>query len=332
MQVVEKIKTWLSNPDRSTDSVDFEQLALDLFSFQSVNNPIYSEYLFRIGKKDYQPAGLEQIPFLPIALFKTREVICQGFEKTLLFRSSGTGGNRSSHWISDSSFCSAHSRLLFNEAVGEIYDMEILALLPGYEENPASSLLFMVKELARETTRPAQFLGMNFGSLHQALKDCRNRGHRPLVFGVSHALLQLIESGNIPDLSDACLIETGGMKGLRQEMSKTSLLEMLQDGLMPFRLISEFGMCELSSQAYAFPELYKPGPGLKVLCRNPEDLLGNARQKGRGVLNFIDLANFSSCAFIAGEDLGEVFEDGSFRISGRMDLADVRGCNLLFAS
>lgn len=313
------------------NKLDFDQLALELFAFQSVENQVFAEYLERIGKTGFEPASVEEIPFLPISLFKSREVFCRNFEAAHCFRSSGTGGERSRHFISDPHFCAAHSRALFRAALGNIQQYEIIALLPGYEENPDSSLIFMVKALEQESTGHLSFCGMNFPALQQALSECRKRNHRPLVFGVSHALLSLLESGLQVDFSDVLLIETGGMKGLRRELSKAELLNTLQEGFRPEKLVSEFGMCELSSQAYGFPELYQPGFSLNALVRNAEDPLGPAKTTGRGVLNFIDLANFSSCAFIAGEDLGEVYSDGSFSVAGRLDQAEIRGCNLLFA-
>jgi len=310
---------------------NFESFALELFAFQSVHNPVYAEYLQRIGKAGFHPAKPEEIPFLPISLFKTRQILCEGFREKLVFRSSGTGGHRSQHFISDPEFCASHSRSLFHHALGDISQTEIIALLPGYEENPDSSLIFMVKALQQESSGIPTFCGMDFQLMLQALEACRRRNHQPLIFGVSHALLNLLESNIKPDFSDVLLIETGGMKGLRREISKPELLEVLQQGFQPKQLVSEFGMCELNSQAYAFPERYHPGFSLKVLVRNPEDPLGIAKANGRGVLNFIDLSNFASCAFIASEDLGEVYADGSFSVAGRLDQAEIRGCNLLFA-
>lgn len=309
----------------------FEELALELFYFQSRHNPVYSEYLQRIGKSGLAPESLSEIPFLPISFFKNHKVFTEGYVSEICFRSSGTGGERSMHFLPDASFAAGHSRMEFIHSVGSIKDREIIALLPGYEENPDSSLIFMVKELEPESAGNLLFAGMDFETMKLALKECRQRGNKPLIFGVSHALLSLLETGDVPDFSDILLVETGGMKGLRKEISKAELLETLQQGFRPQRLVSEFGMCELSSQAYAFPEKYFPGFAMKVLVRQPDDPLGSASNSGRGVLNFIDLANFASCAFIAGEDLGEVDEDGGFKVFGRLDQAEIRGCNLLFA-
>jgi hypothetical protein len=309
----------------------FAQLALELFYFQSKENPVYARYLQLIGRKDYAPQKPEEIPFLPIEFFKSNDVFCNGFQPVLRFSSSGTGGNRSRHLIADPEFYAQSSRLAFQKAAGDLYNTEILALLPGYEENTESSLIFMVKALQELSASEVRFFGMNFSSFETALQDCRKRGRQPLIFGVSHAYLSLLESGRYPDFSDALMIETGGMKGLRQEISKTELLETLEQGFRPKRLISEFGMCELLSQAYAFPDRYIPSGTLRAFIRQPEDPLAVVSDSGRGVLNFIDLSNFASCAFIASEDLGSVYDDGSFSILGRLDQAEIRGCNLLFA-
>ena len=221
--------------------------------------------------------------------------------------------------------------MAFQQASGDIRNCEILALLPGYEENPESSLIFMVKALQELSASEVRFFGMDFAAFEIALQNCRKRGHQPLIFGVSHAYLSLLESGRKSDFSDAIMIETGGMKGLRKEISKTELLETLEQGFRPKQLISEFGMCELLSQAYGFPERCHPAGTLRAFIRQPEDPLAAVSKSGRGVLNFIDLANYASCAFIASEDLGSVYDDGSFSILGRMDQAEIRGCNLLFA-
>lgn len=309
----------------------FHELALELFEFQSSQNPVYAEYLKLTGQNTIKPTDLNEIPFLPIGFFKTRKIICSGFETEFAFTSSGTGGHSSKHFIYDPEFYDENSLFTFEKQVGELKTYEIIALLPGYEENPGSSLIRMVRALARASGAEASFAGLDFQSFLKALGECRNRNKKPLIFGVSHALLRLIESGLNPDLSDCVILETGGMKGLRKEMGKHELLQSLQEGLQPELLISEFGMCELMSQAYAFPEIYQPGYSLKALTRNPEAPLEKSSQTGRGALNFIDLANYGSCCFIASEDLGEVAADGSFQVFGRLDQAEIRGCNLLFA-
>jgi hypothetical protein len=309
----------------------FDELALELFAFQSKENPVYHEFLKRTGRLNFIPEKAEEIPFLPIGFFKSKDVFCRGFRPELQFSSSGTGGNRSRHLISDPAFAASTSLNGFLNAVGDISRHQVLALLPGYEENPESSLIFMVKGLENASASAARFFGMDFDSFEKALEECRMRQHLPLIFGVSHAFLSLLETGRKPDFSDALMIETGGMKGLRKEISKMELLEILQSEFRPGKLISEFGMCELLSQAYAFPERYHPAKTMKAFIRQADDPLAPAGKTGRGVLNFIDLANFASCAFLASEDLGMVYEDGSFSVLGRLDQAEIRGCNLLFA-
>lgn len=311
--------------------VSFEEIAFRLFRFQSENNPVYSEYLHLTGKSGIRPSSLEEIPFLPISLFKGREVFCRGFSEKIRFMSSGTGGSRSLHLIEDPEYCAGISRRVFSASVGNIREREIIAMLPGYEENPHSSLIFMVKGFREISAAAPVFTGLDFQKLGKALEECRNRENKPLIFAVSHALLSLLESNIDLDFSDVLLIETGGMKGLRRELSKPEMLAIIREGFQPEKLFSEFGMCELSSQAYAVGEHYLPAFSMKVRVRDAMDPLGECQKYGRGVLNFIDLANYASCAFIAGEDLGEVFPDGRFSVSGRLDQAEIRGCNLLFA-
>jgi hypothetical protein len=88
-------------------------------------------------------------------------------------------------------------------------------------------------------------------------------------------------------------------------------------------------MTELLSQAYAKENgKFEGSPTMKVLVRDPDDPL-TVKKTGRGALNIIDLANIHSCCFIATEDAGKVYGNGSFEVLGRLDHADIRGCSML---
>lgn len=124
-------------------------------------------------------------------------------------------------------------------------------------------------------------------------------------------------------------METGGMKGRRKEMVKTELHEILKAGFGVKTIHSEYGMTELLSQAYSKGNnVFRSPPWMKVLTRDTEDALSYAQGKTGGI-NVIDLANLYSCSFVATEDLGKIYPDGSFEILGRFDASDIRGCNLM---
>jgi acyl-coenzyme A synthetase/AMP-(fatty) acid ligase len=124
-------------------------------------------------------------------------------------------------------------------------------------------------------------------------------------------------------------METGGMKGRREEITRIELHEMLKQKLGVSHVHSEYGMTELLSQAYSVGEgIYKPVPWMKALVRDEDDPL-NLHSSGEGLLNIIDLANRDSCAFIATDDVVKLYENGNFEVLGRMDNSDIRGCSLL---
>ena len=124
-------------------------------------------------------------------------------------------------------------------------------------------------------------------------------------------------------------METGGMKGRKEEMIRQTVHEKLSAAFHLPHIHSEYGMTELLSQAYSKGEgLYHCPPWMKILLRDDEDPL-TIHRSGAGVVNVIDLANIHSCSFIATDDAGKVYEDGSFEILGRVDGSDMRGCSLL---
>ena len=125
------------------------------------------------------------------------------------------------------------------------------------------------------------------------------------------------------------VIETGGMKGRKEEMTKDELLGVLQKGLKTEKIYSEYSMTELLSQAYSLgSNEYLCPPWMKVLIRNVEDPFSYVGTGRTGAINIIDLANIHSCSFIATQDLGKI-QDGKFQVLGRIDHSDIRGCSLL---
>lgn len=307
---------------------DFNRIALETFQFQVENCTIYKQFCKSILKKT--PLKIEEIPFLPISFFKTHEIRIES-EKEVehTFYSSGTTGeNRSKHLILKTHIYEESFLNTYRNYIGNPEEQVILALLPNYLEQGNSSLVYMVNCLIKHTKSEfSGFLLNNLDTIEEKYKQALSSGKKVVIFGVSYALLDIAEK-NI-NLSKAFVIETGGMKGRRKELTKEELHTALITGLkVPF-ISSEYGMTELLSQAYSNKEgLFKTPAWMKILIRDLNDPLTYLKNGKTGGINIIDLANLYSCSFISSQDLGKI-EGNSFRIMGRFDNSDIRGCNLM---
>lgn len=311
---------------RNFDGSNFEALALDVFDFQYKHVPVYRSYCNYTGRT--QPSTIHEIPFLPIRFFKNHEIIAKGFEPEVLFKSSGTGGERSHHHIASADLYRHTFRTIYKDQIGNAQDQVILALLPNYLEQGESSLVYMVDHLIQDSQ--SELSGFFLNDLHALIdryQKAISTGKQVVIFGVSYALLDLAELK--PDLSRAIIIETGGMKGRRKEMTKAELHAALKKGLNCNTISSEYGMTELLSQGYSTKDgLFQPGRTMQVLIREVNDPFHYIQHSKTGGINIIDLANLYSCSFIETQDLGKLHSNG-FEIMGRFDHSDVRGCNLL---
>ncbi|MEN9400002.1 MAG: hypothetical protein RL632_1103 [Bacteroidota bacterium] len=306
---------------------DFNRLALDIYAFQKTHCAVYKNFIDLLGRPE--PKTYTEIPFLPISFFKEQEIIAEGFTPQLTFLSSGTTGmNRSQHLVARSALYERSFMETYRKQIGQPEDQVILALLPSYLEQGHSSLVYMVDRLIAESkSEHSGFLLHSIDDVEIRYEQARRQGKKTILFGVSYALLDLAEKGI--DLSDATIIETGGMKGRRKEMTKVALHDTLKNQLKAKVVLSEYGMTELLSQAYCDDQLnFRTPPWMKVLVRDINDPLSWGKPGKTGGINVIDLANLYSCSFIATQDLGRVDQD-SFQILGRYDQSDVRGCNLL---
>lgn len=313
-------------------SIDFEKVAIQLFHYQYKHVKIYRDYCNLLKVKAENIFKAEEIPFLPISFFKTHRILNDKAEASLVFKSSGTGNQtiRSEHHVADSSIYETGLLKAFTLFAGHPSETVFFSLLPGYESNNQSSLIYMIDTLAKFSSNgeiqsypndPEKFI--------QKLLKLNKKGIKNTVFGVSHALLDLSEKSEL-QLPFTTLIETGGMKGRRKEITRTELHEKLNAKLKPANIISEYGMTELLSQAYAVnSEWFSTPPWLKVFIRDTDDPF-NIKLSGSGAVNVIDLANVYSCAFIATDDLAVLKESGKFSVIGRFDHSDIRGCNLLY--
>ena len=310
-----------------SDQHDFEQCALDVYRYQREHVPVYRQFVELLGRPEPQKAA--DIPFLPISFFKTHDIIPQGFEPAILFKSSGTTGmERSKHLVVDPSVYERSFSATYERFIGPPNEQIILALLPNYIEQGESSLVYMVDHLIRSTghTLSGFYLG-NAQSLLSAIDSARLTGRKIVLFGVSYALLDLAELK--PDLSDVLVIETGGMKGRRKEMTKEELHRELKAAFGTAYISSEYGMSELLSQAYSDKDgLFELPPWMQVRLRDVNDPMSAVQEGRTGGVDVTDLANIYSCAFISTQDLGKI-TDGKLQLMGRFDEADIRGCNLL---
>ncbi len=310
---------------------DFLKKALQVFRFQAKNNAVYSEFVRLLNVDIESVSTLKQIPFLPISFFKTHTILSDENPVQRTFFSSGTTGTTlSKHQVIDLKLYEKSFAKGIEKFYGNITDFTILALLPNYLERDGSSLVYMVNNLIEKTNKKdSGFYLNNLDALAEKLTELNKKGEKVLLIGVSFALLDLIEKQQF-QLKNTIIMETGGMKGRRKEIIRVELHQLLSQGFGVKKIHSEYGMTELLSQAYSNGNgIFKTPNWMKILIRDTEDALTLLPHQKTGGINVIDLANVNSCAFIATQDLGKTFENGTFEILGRFDNSDIRGCNLM---
>lgn len=310
---------------------EFDELAMEIFRYQSTANPVYAEYLKLLGKAPSSINSHDEIPFLPVEFFRKHKVLSGGKEPEVVFESSGTTSSESSkHFIHDLNLYRESFTRGFRRFYGDPRDYCILALLPSYLERQNSSLVYMADELIGQSGHPESgFYLDNLGELVLKLESLEAAGQKSMLLGVSFALADLAENHPVK-LKNTIVMETGGMKGRRQEMTREELHDLLKTGLGIQYVHSEYGMTELLSQAYSKAEgIFHCPPWMKILIRDPYDPLSPMLRDSSGGINIIDLANIHSCSFISTQDIGRLTSDGGFRVLGRFDNSDIRGCNLM---
>ena len=310
----------------------FNKLSLGIFRYQADNNLIYKEFIKALGVNPEAVHSASEIPFLPVSFFKEHKIITGAERAGIVFESSGTTGiNTSRHYVSDPGVYEESFTTAFKQFFGEPSEYFFASLLPSYAERENSSLIYMMNRLIRLSRfSESGFFNNDPQNLVRSLKTAKSDGRKIMLLGVSFALLDLAEKYS-PDLSGITIVETGGMKGRRKEITRQELHSILKKGFNVEIIHSEYGMTELLSQAWSKGEgiFYCP-PWMKILIRDPQDPLTIYDNPDRtGGINIIDLANFNSCSFIAVNDLGKLHEDGGFEVLGRFDDSDIRGCNLI---
>jgi phenylacetate-coenzyme A ligase PaaK-like adenylate-forming protein len=309
----------------------FDSIALELFQFQAQHNPVYHQYLKFLKIAPSTIHSLDKIPFLPISFFKTQKIRTGDWEPEVVFTSSGTTGSvTSQHSVRSLATYQKHSRQVFEQFFGPLSGYHILALLPSYLERQGSSLIYMVDYFIKQSESPhSGFYLHDLNALVKKLSELKSQNRKVILIGVSFALLDLAEKMKL-DLAQCIIMETGGMKGRRQELTREELHGYLKNHFNVPKIYSEYGMTELLSQAYSMENgIFKCPPAMKILIRDISDPFSTPKTGQTGIINVIDLGNFNTCSFIETQDLGRVDPNGYFEVLGRMDNSDVRGCNLL---
>ncbi len=316
---------------RIQDPDDLNALALDLFHLHAQKDPIYREFIGSLRGGVPAVGRVEEIPYLPIGVFRNHRVLLEGLEASHIFTSSGTTGQTtSSHhvpWpmVYERSFITS-----FTNTYGPPGEWRILALLPAYLERTGSSLVHMAEKLIRMSGDPLSGTYLHdHDRLMEVIRRSESEGRRTLLLGVTFALLDLAERHPFP-LEHTIIMETGGMKGRRREMVREEVHSRLKEAFGVPTVHSEYGMTELLSQAWSTGNgVYRCPPWMRVRIREVNDPFAEVPDGRTGGIDVIDLANVASCPFISTQDLGRRHADGSFEVLGRFDHSDVRGCNLM---
>ncbi len=327
-------KELLTAVQKGVQPIDFEDVALALFRFQYRFNPIYQKYVNLLNVRPEEVEKLPQIPFLPIEMFKNHTVITgPPVESSTVFRSSRTTGQKpSQHFVpSLEHYHHMCQQCLYHSLGASARDYYWLALLPSYLERRDASLVYMAKHFAA-LGKPLSrhFYLDDYEELHWQLRNLMQAGQPVILLGVTFALLDFAAAypGKYEQLF---VIETGGMKGRGRELIRPELHRTLHSTFREAEISSEYGMTELLSQAYWQGGRFSSPLSMRVFPRDMNDPLRTGDWHSHAAFNIVDLANIDSCAFIATDDMGKVEKGGRrFEVLGRLDEAELRGCNLMY--
>ena len=314
-------------------------MALEIFKLQYHNNSLYKSYVDALNINIEKVASIEEIPFLPIQFFKNNIVATTPFDAEIVFESSGTtGGNTNRHFVKKLSLYKKSFEKCFRLFYGKPDEWCILGLLPGYLERKNSSLVTMADALIKESMNSfSGFYLHDHQKLHNAILHNEIKEQPTLLLGVTFALLDFAKAYTM-NLRNTTILETGGMKGRKEELTRHEIHGVLSKKLGVKKIHSEYGMTELLSQAYSKGDgMYHCPPWMKVMVREENDPLTitsspKNNKAASGLINVIDLANLYSCAFVATDDVGRLYKNETFEVLGRSDASDIRGCSLLTAT
>jgi phenylacetate-coenzyme A ligase PaaK-like adenylate-forming protein len=264
-----------SNLSNLLQPENFDQIALEVFRFQAQFNPTYKDYLSYLKVAPSAVKEVENIPFLPIEVFKKHRVLTGEWKEEAIFTSSGTTGQEvSKHYVHSLAWYQEIFQRCLKEHIQEHEELTILALLPSYLERSGSSLIYMAQRLIEQSKSPISGFFLNeHEQLIEALTICKNDNKPCLLLGVTFGLLDFADKYSI-DFPELKVMETGGMKGRREEWTRGAVHRVLMKAFGVKAIWSEYGMTEMMSQAYA-PEggIFYPAPTVRVLLREVADPL-----------------------------------------------------------
>ncbi len=326
-------KTPIFSPGQfPTDPESFTRLAMETFHRQALFNPVYKRYLDLLKVDPLAVTAIDRIPFLPIEFFKTEKVVTGEEAVSRVFESSGTTGMLTSkHFITREDIYLDSLETGFRRVFGDPAKWCFLALLPSYLERRNSSLVYMMNHLIQLSGHPlGGFYLDNLKDLSDNLEKLEKSGQKSMLLGVTFALLKLAELSPM-ELKNTILVETGGMKGRGEELTRQELHRILTDAFHIKSVYSEYGMTELLSQGWSTGDgIYTPPPWMQIRIRDPYNPFRYLLSGKTGGIDVIDLANQNSCSFVQTQDLGRAWANGSFEVLGRFDNSELRGCNLLY--
>jgi hypothetical protein len=320
-----ELKYKIQNVNAST----FDVVAKEVFMYQVNNNIVYRYYISELTMYD-EVSPLNDLIYLPISAFKLHQVKSGVWDEQIIFKSSNTGGGgQSQHSVRDANAYLASCHACWNCFYNDTKEYRFLCLLPGYLERDGSSLIFMMEHFSKASGFDSGFFLNEHEALFKALQSSKRDNIKTVLFGVSYALLDFIEHYKL-SYPELIVMETGGMKGTRREMLKDEFHSVLKNAFNVDAIHSEYGMTELFSQAYSKGDgMFYPPHQMKIITTQITDPLTREKHGKTGIINIIDLNNLDTCSFIQTEDLGISYPEGSFRLMGRLDQADIRGCNLM---
>lgn len=316
----------------NAEQFDFDCVVKHIFNYQKKHNPIYRRFIDLI-EYDKSPQSIADYPFCPIATFKHHQ-LKSGEWSTVepCFMSSGTGGTRSRHYVRDLNHYHSISQKIFERHYGSLEDYHLLGLLPHYSDNPQSSLLSMVQHFMDCSAYQCMTVLSDLDQLFDQINSNKENRIPTLIIGVSFAMLDYASTYEHELDESFLVIETGGMKKYKREMSKEEIHAALRKSFRGAQICTEYGMTECLAQAYSVDSTWiRMNDYFKVVITDPTDP-GQVLPPGKtGRINIIDLANVATLSFIATDDIGKISEKdpGLFKVLGRLSNTDLRGCNYL---
>ncbi len=308
----------------------FEEKALAIFDYQYQRISLYRQFCDSLNRTPKNIDSIYDIPHLPISFFKSHSIFDTSLSHEVIYESSGTGSTRSKHKVHQEQFYLEHATSIFQSQYFPIKGSTVLGLMPSYLEREGSSLVSMCDHFIKKSENDLSgFFLNNHDELFNSINQAQKLKTPILLIGVTFGLLDFAEHYKINPSENMIIMETGGMKGRRKEMIRSEVHEILTDRLGVPQIHSEYGMTELLSQAYSKGHgMFSMNDYLKIWTREINDPFSRSKDGQSGAINFIDLANFNSCSFVATSDIGKCHGD-EFEVLGRMDNSDLRGCNLM---